>query len=79
MSPAGELVKYIAKSIVDDPEAVEVTESVSESYITCELSVAQQDMGRVIGKQGRMANTMRILLKVAAVKTGKRVTLEIND
>ena len=74
-----ELVEYIAKSMVMDPDAVEVTERRSRHAVNLRLIVAQEDMGRVIGKQGRMANAMRTLLHVAAVKEGKRVSLEIGD
>jgi hypothetical protein len=74
-----ELVEYIAKSMVTDPDAVEVAERQSRHAIYLRLIVAQDDMGRVIGKQGRMANAMRTLLHVAAVKEGKRVSLEIGD
>jgi uncharacterized protein len=72
-----ELVEYIAKSLVDDPAAVEVTEIPSGSAIVLELRVAPDDMGRVIGKSGRVANAIRVLLRVLAAKYGKRITLEI--
>jgi len=72
-----ELVEYIAKSLVDDPSQVRVTEIVEGSSTILELEVAQEDMGRVIGKNGRVANAMRILVRVLAAKQGKRITLEI--
>ncbi|NDJ77256.1 MAG: KH domain-containing protein [Chloroflexi bacterium] len=72
-----ELVEYIAKSLVDDPSQVQVTENASGSATTLELEVAQEDMGRVIGKNGRVANAMRVLVRVVAAKKGQRVTLEI--
>lgn len=72
-----DLVEYVAKSLVDDPSQVEVRVITSGSSITLELSVAQEDMGRVIGRSGRVANAIRTLLKVIAAKQGKRVTLEI--
>ena len=73
-----DLVEYIAKSLVDDPASVEVTEtSTGSSAIILELRVAPNDMGRVIGKSGRVANAIRALLRVVAAKEGKRVTLEI--
>ena len=72
-----ELVEYMAKAIVDDQDAVIVREIEGTSATIFELSVQPDDMGRVIGKQGRVANAMRTLLRVAAVKEGKRVTLEI--
>jgi len=75
--PMKELVEYVAKSLVDDPSAVEVTEIPGGSTIVLELRVAPDDMGRVIGKSGRVANAIRILLRVLAAKYGKRVTLEI--
>ncbi len=77
MSAMKELVEHMARSLVDDPDAVVVREIEGVSATIYELSVAPDDMGRVIGKQGRVANAMRTLLRVAAVKDGKRVTLEI--
>ena len=77
MSDMKELVEYMARSLVDDPQAVVVHEIEGASTTIYELTVASNDMGRVIGKQGRVANAMRTLLRVAAVKEGKRVTLEI--
>lgn len=77
MSSMKELVEYMAKSVVNDHEAVIVREIEGNNAIILELSVTPDDMGRVIGKQGRVANAMRTLLRVAAVKEGKRVTLEI--
>jgi predicted RNA-binding protein YlqC (UPF0109 family) len=72
-----ELVEYIAKSLVDDPSQVSVTEIEGATSVILELRVAPEDMGRVIGKNGRVANAMRTLLRVVAAKQGKRVTLEI--
>jgi len=72
-----ELVEYIAKSIVNAPDAVEVTEETSEEGTTLKLQVAEDDKGRVIGKQGRVAQAMRTLIRVKAAKAGTRVTLEI--
>ena len=72
-----ELIEYIAKSLVDDPSQVTVTEIGGANSIIIELHVAASDMGRVIGKGGRVANAMRTLVRVAAAKEGKRVTLEI--
>ncbi|MBN2305726.1 MAG: KH domain-containing protein [Anaerolineae bacterium] len=72
-----ELVEYIAKSLVDDPSQVEVNEIEHGGSITLELQVAQEDMGRVIGKSGRVANAMRVLVRVLAAKQGKRINLEI--
>ena len=72
-----ELIEYIAKSLVDDPSQVDVTEIQGSTSVILELRVAPEDMGRVIGRNGRVANAMRTLLKVIAAKQGKRVTLEI--
>lgn len=72
-----ELVEYIAKSIVNAPDAVVVTEETTEQGITLKLSVADDDKGRVIGKQGRIAEAMRTLVRVKAAKAGTRVILEI--
>ena len=72
-----ELVEYIAKSIVTVPEAVKVTEETDENGLILKLEVAPEDRGRVIGKQGRVAQAMRTLLRVVAVREGKRVQLEI--
>jgi len=72
-----ELVEYIAKSIVTMPEAVTVTEEPSSNGLVLKLQVAPEDRGRVIGKQGRVAQAMRTLLRVAAIRGGTRVQLEI--
>ncbi len=72
-----ELIEYIAKSIVNAPDDVVVTEEESEQGITFKLQVADDDKGRVIGKQGRIAEAMRTLLRVKAAKAGTRATLEI--
>jgi len=72
-----ELVEYIAKSLVDDPSQVRVNEIPDGHGIVLELTVAQEDMGRVIGKNGRVANAMRVLVRVLAAKQGTRITLEI--
>ncbi len=77
MSDMKLLVEYMAKSLVNNPDAVVVREFEGANATIYELSVAQNDMGRVIGKHGRVANAMRTLLRVAAIKEGKRVTLEI--
>jgi predicted RNA-binding protein YlqC (UPF0109 family) len=72
-----DLVEYMAKSLVNDPDQVEVLELNATRSVIYELRVAQEDMGRVIGKGGRVANAMRTLLRVAAAKQGKRAILEI--
>lgn len=74
-----DLVEYIAKSLVDHPESVHVNEIESASAIILEVQVADSDMGRVIGKRGRVVNAIRNLVQVAADRQGKRVTLEILD
>jgi hypothetical protein len=72
-----ELIEHIAKSIVNKPEEVVVTEERGEEGVVLKLTCAQEDMGRVIGKQGRVAQAMRTLLRVMAVREGIRVDLEI--
>lgn len=72
-----ELVEYIAKSIVNAPDKVVVTEEENEQGIVLKLQVADEDKGRVIGKQGRMAEAIRTLVRVKAAKDGTRATLEI--
>ncbi|MEJ2738573.1 MAG: KH domain-containing protein [Dehalococcoidia bacterium] len=72
-----ELVEYIAKAIVSAPDDVKVTEENDEDRIVVKLEVAADDKGRVIGRQGRVAEAMRTLLRVAATKEGIRVRLEI--
>ena len=72
-----ELVEYIAKAIVNAPNDVKVTEETGEAGILIKLEVAADDKGRVIGKQGRVAEAMRTLLRVNAAKTGTKVRLEI--
>lgn len=72
-----ELVEYIAKSIVNVPDEVEITEDEDERGTVLQLKVADEDKGRIIGKQGRVAGAMRTLIRVKAAKQGIRVTLEI--
>ncbi len=72
-----DLVEYIAKTLVEDPSQVRVNVIEGSSSITLELHVAPSDMGRVIGKSGRIANAIRTLVRVAAMRQGKRATLEI--
>ena len=71
------LVEHLAKSLVDQPEAVKVTQVDNGKEITIHLTVAQEDMRKVIGKQGRIAKAIRTVVKAAAVKADKRVTVEI--
>ena len=72
-----ELIEYIAKSLVEHPDEVVVQESASGSRVRLELKVNAEDMGRVIGKSGRVANSIRTLLRVAAEREGKQVTLDV--
>lgn len=72
-----DLIEYIAKSIVDKPDEVKVTEEVTEGGVVLRLEVAPEDTGKVIGKEGRIAKAMRTLLRVAAIRKGTRATLEI--
>jgi hypothetical protein len=74
-----DLIEFIAKSLVDHPEEVQVRESGSGSRVRVELSVAKDDMGRVIGRSGRVANSIRALLKVAAERAGKQATLDVME
>lgn len=73
----GELVKVIAKSLVDSPEQVTVTEKQTESALLIELKVADEDMGKVIGKQGRIAKAIRTVVKAASARENKKVIVEI--
>lgn len=72
-----ELIEFIARSLVDDPTQVEVTEFRRGAQVILNLKVAKEDMGRIIGKSGRVAGAMRTLLRVAAVQDGKRASLDI--
>ena len=72
-----ELVEVLAQSLVDHPEEVTVQETEKDNEILLELKVAQEDMGKVIGKQGRIAKAIRAVVKAAASKTDKKVIVEI--
>jgi len=72
-----ELLIYMAQSLVDDPDAVVVKETETDNAITYQLSVGEGDMGKVIGKQGKIAKAIRTIMKTAAIKTNKKVTVEI--
>ena len=74
-----DLVEYIAKSLVDQPDEVSVNLIEGEQSTIIELSVAPDDVGKVIGKQGRIANAVRVILSASAAKSGKHVQLEILD
>lgn len=72
-----ELVEMIVKSLVDEPDMVRVTQVEGERTLIFEIRVAQSDLGKVIGKEGRIANAIRTLVKAAATKEGKKVAVEI--
>ena len=72
-----ELLENIVKSLVEKPDEVQITENHGEYSMIIELRVSQDDMGKVIGKQGRIARAIRTILKAASVKENKKVTLEI--
>jgi predicted RNA-binding protein YlqC (UPF0109 family) len=74
---AKELVEYVARSLVDDPDAVKVTAVEDEEGTVIELHVAEDDMGKVIGRNGSVAKALRTLLKVTAAREGSSVQLEI--
>jgi len=73
----GELVAVIVKSLVDKPDEVEVKETEDNQAVLIELKVAAEDVGKIIGKQGRIAKAIRTVVKAAGVKAGKKVTVEI--
>ena len=74
-----ELLLYMAKNLVDEPEAVTITEVSDEEGKVLELRVAPGDMGKVIGRQGRIAKEIRTIVKTVAQRTGEKVTVEIVD
>ena len=74
-----ELLLYMAKNLVDDPDAVTVTETSDEEGKVLELRVAEGDMGKVIGRQGRIVKEIRVLMKAVAQRQGKKVSVEIID
>ena len=74
-----DLLLYMAKNLVDDPDSVSVTETVGEDGTVLELRVAPGDMGKVIGRQGRIAKEIRTIVKTVAQRTGEKVTVEIVD
>ncbi|MDF2819985.1 MAG: hypothetical protein K0R15_426 [Clostridiales bacterium] len=74
-----ELIEVIAKSLVDFPDQVKVTETESEKGILLELNVAQEDVGKVIGKQGRIAKAIRTVVKAAATRDDKKIIVEIQQ
>lgn len=74
-----DLISFIATSLVDDPTQVQVTQMQRGGTVNLHLHVAKEDMGRVIGRSGKVANAMRLLLRVAAAQEGKRVTLDVEE
>lgn len=72
-----DLIEYLVKALVDDPDQVNISEVAGEEATTYEIRVAASDLGKVIGKQGKIANALRIIAKAAAMKEKKRVYLEI--
>ncbi len=72
-----ELVEYIVKALVDKPDQVEVKETMGETVTILEIKTAPEDVGKVIGREGRIANSIRTITKAAAAKQNKRVTVEI--
>jgi hypothetical protein len=83
MSPAaatkhGQLLEHVAKQLVDEPDAVVVTETQDGDFLKLHLAVAAPDIGKVIGRGGRMAKAIRALLKVMATRDGSKVNLEID-
>ena len=72
-----ELVEYLAKSLVDDPDQVKITEKTLDDTVILELTVAEGDLGKVIGKQGRIAKAIRTVVKAASAKSSKKYTVEI--
>jgi predicted RNA-binding protein YlqC (UPF0109 family) len=74
-----DLIEFIVRSLVDDPTQVHIVQRGGGQSVHFELGVAKEDMGRVIGKSGRVANAIRTLLRVAAAREGKRVSLDIVD
>lgn len=74
-----ELLEFLARSLVDHPEQVRVEETESSDGVLLRLTVAKEDVGKVIGKQGRIARALRTVVKASAVKDGKQATVEIVD
>jgi uncharacterized protein len=75
--PVKEVLEYIARNLVDDPEAVSVTETGGEGSVVLRLSVAAEDMGKVIGRQGRTARAIRDVMRAAGTKAGVTTVVEI--
>lgn len=74
-----EFLEYLAKQLVDNPDSVQISEEEKDNKVIFKIKVAQADVGKIIGKQGRTAQSMRVLLSAVAAKTGKRAILEVED
>jgi predicted RNA-binding protein YlqC (UPF0109 family) len=74
-----EFLEYIAKQLVDNPDSVQISEEEKDNKVIFKLKVAQTDVGKIIGKQGRTAQSIRVLLSAVAAKQGKRAILEVED
>ena len=79
MSDLEKLLLVLARSLVEEPDAVEVSGTETDSRVDLELRVAQEDMGKIIGRQGRTIRAIRTVVKAASVKLGKRVSVEVPD
>jgi predicted RNA-binding protein YlqC (UPF0109 family) len=79
VAPVKEVVEVLAKALVDHPDQVIVAQNTTERTVHLQLSVAPEDMGKVIGKQGKIANAIRTIVKAAAVKDGRRVIVDIDQ
>ena len=74
-----DLLEYLAKALVDEPDEVRVQATETDTTVILELTVAKDDVGKVIGKQGRIARALRTIIKASAVRDGKRAIVEIVD
>lgn len=79
MQQLEDLVRFLTKSLVDEPEQVEISGTEEDSRVDLEIKVAQDDIGKVIGRQGRTIRAIRTVAKAASVKVGKRVNVEVQD
>ncbi len=79
MAELERLLLVLARSLVEEPDAVEVSGTETDSRVDLELRVAQEDMGKIIGRQGRTIRAIRTVVKAASVKLGKRVSVEVPD
>lgn len=74
-----DLLKFITKSIVNNPDQVKINEEKEEGFVNLKLSVAQEDMGKIIGKRGKIIKAIRTLLKIPAIKQNVRVNVELEE